>query len=494
MSDELFLGPNSENALLSVDEMAAADNAAIKSGISGETLMERAGAAIADAITARWTSMPVAVLCGPGNNGGDGFVVARLLKQAGWDVRLALLGTSDRLKGEAKIQAARWDGVISDLSPAILDGAELVVDALFGAGLSRPLDGAAKEVIAAISSETCVAVDIPSGLHGDTGEILGSAADAMLTVTFFRKKPGHLLEPGRSKCGEVLLADIGIPASVISEINPLQASNDPGIWQHHLPIIGPEHHKYNRGYAVIGGSSDMPGAAILAAAGARRAGAGMVTLTVPKESATIFRLSQPGAVVRTVRDTGTFSDIVGDNRVGAVLIGPGHGITVATRERTLAALRLKRPTVLDADALTVFKDTPELLFSSIEGPCVLTPHEGEFRILFKSDGDKLTRARCAAEVSGAVIVLKGSDTVIAAPDGRAAINHNAFPWLATSGAGDVLAGIITGLLAQGMASFEGAMAGVWMHGAAAAAHGPGLIAEDIPNLLPEILSKLYNDQ
>ena len=205
-------------------------------------------------------------------------------------------------------------------------------------------------------------------------------------------------------------------------------------------------------------------------------------------------MSQPGAVVRTVRDTGTFSDIVGDNRVGAVLIGPGHGITVATRERTLAALRLKRPTVLDADALTVFKDTPELLFSSIEGPCVLTPHEGEFRILFKSDGDKLTRARCAAEVSGAVIVLKGSDTVIAAPDGRAAINHNAFPWLATSGAGDVLAGIITGLLAQGMASFEGAMAGVWIHGAAAAAHGPGLIAEDIPNLLPEILSKLYNDQ
>ena len=474
--------------------MAAADNAAIKSGISGETLMERAGAAIADAITARWTAMPVAVLCGPGNNGGDGFVVARLLKQSGWDVRLALLGTSDRLKGEAKIQAARWDGEISDLSPAILDGAELVVDALFGAGLSRPLDGAAKEVIAAISSETCVAVDMPSGLHGDTGEILGSAADAMLTVTFFRKKPGHLLEPGRSKCGEVLLADIGIPASVISEINPLQASNDPGIWQHHLPILGPEHHKFNRGYAVIGGSSDMPGAAILAAAGARRAGAGMVTLTVPKESATIFRLSQPGAVVRTVRDTGTFSDIVGDNRVGAVLIGPGHGITVATRERTLAALRLKRPTVLDADALTVFKDTPELLFSSIEGPCVLTPHEGEFRILFKSDGDKLTRARCAAEVSGAVIVLKGSDTVIAAPDGRAAINHNAFPWLATSGAGDVLAGIITGLLAQGMASFEGAMAGVWIHGAAAAAHGPGLIAEDIPNLLPDILSKLYNDQ
>ena len=264
--------------------MAAADNAAIKSGISGETLMERAGAAIADAITARWTAMPVAVLCGPGNNGGDGFVVARLLKQSGWDVRLALLGTSDRLKGEAKIQAARWDGEISDLSPAILDGAELVVDALFGAGLSRPLDGAAKEVIAAISSETCVAVDIPSGLHGDTGEILGSAADAMLTVTFFRKKPGHLLEPGRSKCGEVLLADIGIPASVISEINPLQASNDPGIWQHHLPIIGPEHHKYNRGYAVIGGSSDMPGAAILAAAGARRAGAGMVTLTVPKKA------------------------------------------------------------------------------------------------------------------------------------------------------------------------------------------------------------------
>lgn len=490
----MFLGPNGENALLTVEEMNAADNGAIEGGISGETLMENAGAAIAKAIIARWAPMPTAVLCGPGNNGGDGFVVARLLKQAGWDIRLALLGAHHALKGDAKIHADLWDGTIADLSPSILDGTELVVDSLFGAGLSRPLDGIAKDVLAAIGPRICVAVDTPSGLHGNTGEILGFAPNAALTVTFFRKKPGHLLQPGRSKCGEILLADIGIPTSVLSQITPQQARNSPRIWRDKLPDMAPVQHKYSRGYVVISGSADMPGAAILATMAARRVGAGMVTLTVPKESAAIYRLSQPGAVVRTVRDTGTFSEIAGDERVGAVLLGPGHGITVATRERALAALRLKHPTVLDADALTVFADTPDLLFSSIEGPCVLTPHDGEFRMLFDSDGDKLSRARRAAATSGAVILLKGSDTVIAAPDGRAAINHNAPPWLATAGAGDVLAGIIVGLLAQGMAPFEAAMAGAWMHGEAAAAHGPGLIAEDIPNLLPEILKELYKDQ
>ena len=487
----MFLGPNGENALLSVEEMAAADNAAIKSGILGETLMESAGAAITDAIIDRWEPLPTVVLCGPGNNGGDGFVVARLLKQAGWDVRLSLLGTRDKLKGDAKIHADRWDGAILEFSTATLDGAQLVVDALFGSGLSRSLDGPTKEVLTAISSKICVAVDTPSGVHGDTGKILGFAPDAALTVTFFREKPGHLLQPGKSKCGEVVLADIGIPASVLTNISPKQVRNCPEVWQNQLPILEPGHHKYSRGYVVISGSGDMPGAAILAALGARRAGAGIVTLTVPKESSAIYRLSQPGTLVRTVRDTGTFCEIVGDRRVGSVLLGPGHGITVATRERVLAALRLKRPTVLDADALTVFEETPELLFASIEGPCVLTPHEGEFGMLFEANGDKLKRARRAAEASGAVILLKGSDTVIAAPDGRAAINHNAPPWLATAGSGDVLAGIISGLLAQGMAPFEGAMAGAWMHGAAAATHGPGLIAEDIPNLLPKILKELY---
>jgi hydroxyethylthiazole kinase-like uncharacterized protein yjeF len=490
----LFLGIDHSNAILTVDEMARADQAAIERGISGETLMANAGAAIFDAILARWQPQPTAVLCGPGNNGGDGFVVARLLREAGWDVRVALLGDREALKGDAKIHAERWTGDVCRISPTILSGVGLVVDALFGAGLSRPLEGMAKETIAAIRDKACVAVDVPSGVHGDSGEVLGIAPNAALTVTFFRKKAAHLLLPGRFKCGDITVADIGIPADVLDDIRTQKAVNGPELWSAKLPMSQPEHHKYSRGYAVISGSADMPGAAILAAMGARRAGAGMLTITVPKEAAAIYRLSQLGAVIQLVRGTGTFTEVVGDARVKAVLIGPGHGVTVATRERTLAALRLKKAVVLDADALTVFGDGRELLFSSIEGPCVCTPHEGEFRALFDYGGDKITRVRMAAKESGAVILLKGADTVIASPDGRVVVNDNAPPWLATAGSGDVLAGLIVGLLAQGADAFDAAQMATWLHGAAATAFGPGLIAEDIPEMLPSVLKQLFKSQ
>jgi ADP-dependent NAD(P)H-hydrate dehydratase / NAD(P)H-hydrate epimerase len=490
----LFLGIDHSNAILTVDEMARADQATVERGVSGETLMANAGAAIVEAILARWQPQSLAVLCGPGNNGGDGFVVARLLREAGWDIRVGLLGDRNALKGDAKIHAERWTGDIHPILPDILSGVGLVVDALFGAGLSRPLEGMAKDTIEAIGDRACIAVDVPSGVHGDSGEVLGIAPRAALTVTFFRKKPGHLLLPGRLKCGDVTVADIGIPVDVLDGISPRNAVNGPALWWAKMPMSQPDHHKYSRGYAVISGSADMPGAAILAAMGARRAGAGMLTLTVPKESAAIYRLSQLGAVIRPVRDTGTFAEIIGDARVKAVLIGPGHGITVATRERALAALRLKKATVLDADALTVFSESRELLFSSIEGPCVFTPHDGEFRALFDHDGDKISRARLAAKESGAVILLKGADTVIASPDGRVVVNDNAPPWLATSGSGDVLAGIIVGLLAQGGDAFEAAQMASWLHGAAATAFGPGLIAEDIPEMLPSILKQLFKTQ
>jgi len=479
-----------ENALLLVDQMGQADESAIAGGTPGETLMENAGKAIADAIIDRWQPQPTAILCGPGNNGGDGFVVARLLQEEGWPVRLGLMGNASALKGDAKIHSERWQGPIESLDTALLEDSTLVVDALFGAGLSRPPSGEALTILQAIDDRTCVAVDMPSGVDGNNGEILGFAPLAHLTITFFRKKPGHLLYPGRRNCGELLVADIGIPEIVLEEISPNQAENSPNLWLDKLPPHNPEQHKFSRGYAVICGSAEMPGAAILAAAGARRTGLGMVTMAVPKEGSAVYRLGVPGGVTRTVRDTATFSEVIEDPRVNAVLIGPGHGISVATRERALAALRLEIPTVLDADAITVFGDCKDLLLSTLKGPCILTPHEGEFKSLFDHEGDKLSRARAAAQECDAVILLKGADTVVAAPDGRAVINTNAPPTLATAGAGDVLAGIVTAFLARGMPAFEAAIAGAWLHGEAAARFGAGLIAEDIPEMIPKILKQI----
>lgn len=480
----------SEQVLLSVDQMYRADEAAIRGGISGETLMENAGAAIAVAIQDRWRPCRVTVLCGPGNNGGDGFVVARLLTEAGWKVRLALLGDLEALKGDAKSHATRWMGDVEPLSPASLDDADLIVDALFGAGLARDIDGIARETMSAIGARPVVAVDVPSGVHGDTGAIMGFAPRAVLTVTFFRRKPGHLLMPGRAYCGDVQIADIGIPDTVLAEIEPQQSANGPEGWLPRFPWPRLEDHKYSRGHAVITGGRHMTGAARMAALAAQRVGAGLVTTVVPFEAFVVYKIALTSVIVRSFRDTRGFAEQIGEPRVSACLVGPGNGVAGGTRERVLAALRTGKPTVLDADALTVFEDAPDLFCESITGPCVLTPHDGEFARLFDTEGDKLTRVRNAARKSGAIVVLKGVDTVIAAPDGRAVINDNAPPDLATGGSGDVLAGFVTGLLAQGQEAFEAACAAVWLHGAAAQAFGPGLVADDLIESLPQILRQL----
>ena len=485
---------SSDSMLLTVAEMSRADAAAVAAGIAGVHLMENAGRAVAEAIRTRWTRRPVAVLCGPGNNGGDGFVVARLLRDGGWPVRLALLGTRDRLAGDAATHAARWDGPVEALMPEVLDGADIVVDALFGAGLSRPLEGPAKAVVEAIGHRICVAVDVPSGVHGDSGAILGTAPQAALTVTFFRRKPGHLLLPGRERCGRVIVADIGIPPDVLGPIAPRQAENRPANWLASLPMPDDAHHKYSRGYAVIAGGPEMTGAARLAARAARRVGAGMVSVAVPYDARVIYRVAMEGAVIRPFRDTATFTEIAEDPRVGACLVGPGNGVMGGTRERALAVLRLAKPVVLDADALSVFETNRGLLADTIRGPCILTPHEGEFRRLFDATGDKLSRVRAAAAESGAVVLLKGADTTIAAPDGRAVINANAPATLATAGTGDVLAGMAVGLLAQGMDAFEAACAAAWIHGAAACKVGVGMIAEDLPDAVPSILQELQSER
>jgi len=484
---------NFQTALLNVHQMGEADRLTIAAGTSAIELMENAGKAVACEIQKRWPACPVIVLCGPGNNGGDGFVVARHLLQAGWPVRIALLGERDHLKGEARHHADLWQGTIEPLTPAALGDTELVVDAIFGAGLSRALDGMAKETLAAVAKRglSMVAVDIPSGVMGDTGEAFGAVA-AVLTVTCFRKKPGHLLLPGRSLCGEVIVADIGTPSSVLEQIMPNTFENDPALWLSILPKPEDDGNKYTMGHALISGGYPMTGAARMAARAAARTGAGLVTIAVPEIAFPIYAASLTSIMVHPLAAPEDFDKMLADPRLSAFLIGPGAGTGENTRARLLTLLATGRPTVIDADAITAFKDNPPSLDKAITGPCVITPHEGEFSRLFDTKGDKLTRVRAAARRSGAIIVLKGSDTVIAAPDGRAIINSNAPPTLATAGSGDVLSGVILGLLAQGMEPFLAAATAVWLHGAAANEFGPKLMAEDLPDLLPGVFRCLHN--
>lgn len=482
------------NELLTVDEMYRADAATVGGGVPSLELMEAAGQAIAEEIQDRWKKRPVAILCGPGNNGGDGFVVACLLVKARWPITVSLLGEHGKLTGDAAINAERWQGDIEPLSTKALEGDPLVVDALFGAGLTRPLDGVAREIVETINARRldCVAVDIPSGVHGDNGEILGAAPFATLTVTFFRAKPGHVLLPGRVHCGALIVADIGIPEMVLDDIRPQTFVNGPSLWLENYPWPRADAHKYSRGHAVVAGGETLTGAARLAAYGARRIGAGLVTIAAPLGTFEIYAADRPGTLVKTTANTDEFRQLLDDPRKNAVLVGPGAGVSTSTRERVIATLSVDKGVVLDADVFTVFEDDPGTLLAAITGDCLLTPHEGEFARVFDVDGDKLSRARAAARESGAVLLVKGPDTVIAAPDGRAVINASGSPDLATAGTGDVLAGMALGLITQGMDLFGAAAAATWLHGAAAEEAGPGMIAEDLPDTLPLILARLLN--
>ena len=478
-------------AILEVLRRAEAVRLACASGHTEYELMERAGTAVAPEIDLRWPIRPVTVLCGPGRNGGEGFVAARQLSEAGWPVRLALLGSFELLTSDVRLHAQRWDGVCEALELQILDDAELVIDALFGAGLDRPLGVQEQMILQVVASRgvPLIAIDIPSGLVADTGESMGAVA-ATMTVTCIRKLPAHLLQPGRDLCGEVVVAAIGLPELVSTQVLPETFENDPALWLAELPRPTSTDHKYSRGHALISGGYPRIGAARLAAHGAARIGAGITTIAVPHFAVAIYAAELNGILVEPLVTEIDFDQLLVPGRSTAMLIGPGAGLSPATRARVFAMLRTGLPTVLDADALTIFSDTPHELFGCIQGTCILTPHQGEFDRLFPGHGDKLTRSRNAARRSGAIIVLKGSDTVIAHPDGRAIINGNAPPSLATAGTGDVLAGLILGLLAQGMDPFLAAAAGVWLHGAAATSFGTGLVAEDLPVLLADVLRRL----
>jgi len=470
-----------------VAEIAAADRAAIAAGVSGVELMERAGAAVADAIVERFSLRPVAVLCGPGNNGGDGYVVARVLKERGWPVELRALGAPET--PDAKAAAARWAGESVAFDAPLR--ARLYVDALFGAGLSRPLNGEAGAMALRLAEhpERVVAVDVPSGLPGDTGEPKGPCVAAGLTVTFHAKKPAHVLEPGHGRCGEVVVADIGL-ADMACDL----VENGPDLWLSAFPWPSASSHKHARGrLAVVSGEAWSTGAARLSARSGLRVGAGVVTLLSPPDAMAVNAAHLEAVMLQSFDTDTELEQLAAD--VDAAIIGPAAGINESTLMNVLALARTGAALVIDADAITVFRDDPEELFSVLDVDDVLTPHPGEFERLFpgmlKDAPERIAAARRAAAQADAIVLLKGPDTVIAAPDGRAAVNTNGSPWLATAGSGDVLAGLIGGLIAQGMGSFEAACAGAWIHAEAADAHGPGLIAEDLPGLTPMVLRRLH---
>ena len=494
-------------ALLSPAQMAEADRRTIEGGVPGIDLMERAGQAVARGAAAL---MPpgglVVLLCGPGNNGGDGLIAARCLSSAGFAVDVRLLKAPGLFRGDAALAFERMglphgdthegDHVASDLIAA-LGAADLVVDALFGAGLDRPLEGKAGDLVEAVNAagKPVLAVDLPSGVNGSDGTAQGKAIKAHATVTFFREKPGHLLWPGRGLCGKVSVADIGIGEHVLDDIGPDTFLNAPELWVRSWPRPDPAGHKYSRGHAVVfGGPVSATGAARLSAGAALRAGAGLVTLASPPDALLVNACHLTAVMLKKVADAEAIAALLADTRLNAVLIGPGYGIGEGTRQAVGAILSAGRATVLDADALTSFADRPDALFGAIQAaqaPVLLTPHDGEFARLFPDlEGGKLARARAAAARSGAVVVMKGPDTVVAGPDGRAAINRNAPAWLATAGSGDVLAGIAAGLLAQGVPGFEAAAQAVWLHGEAGREAGPGLTAEDLAPALKAGIRRL----
>jgi ADP-dependent NAD(P)H-hydrate dehydratase / NAD(P)H-hydrate epimerase len=485
----------SPQALLDTAAARAIDKAAIAAGTPEVELMERAGAATAAAIQARWQPHPTLVLTGPGNNGGDGFVIARLLREAGWDVRVAGMKQRDKLSGAAAIAAGRWPDTIEDLVPDALRRAELVVDALFGIGLGRPLDGVARAVVEALNANPVpvVAVDIASGVDSDSGAVLGAAIEADLTVTFFRRKPGHLLLPGRDLSGDIVVSDLNVDAQIYASIPATIFANEPDLWIDAVPWPTSGSHKYTRGHAVVLGGTKMTGAARLAAHAAQRVGAGLVTIASDPSVASLYAAWRADLLVSSVATPQDFTDLLADRRLNAVLLGPGAGVDARLEAAIATALDAEVGLVLDADAFRVLAEANGLL-GRLNKRVLMTPHEGEFQRVFGPPSPRVPAALKAAAGTGATVLLKGSDTIIATPDGKLIVNTGAPPDLATAGSGDVLAGLAVGLLANRLSPTLAASMACWIHGKAASLFGPGLIAGDLPDMVPRILTILRNFQ
>lgn len=491
-----------DTLLLTPDEMGLADRAAATSGLSSYCLMERAGQAVAAAALRHFPdALRFVVLCGPGNNGGDGYVAARALHEAGAATVVHAHGDPERLKGDALQARDRCPLSATGFDQCAFRPGDVIIDAVFGAGLARDVPAEVARLIEAATEQRLpvVAVDLPSGLDGLSGCVRGAAFTATRTITFMARKPGHLLMPGRALCGPVDVFDIGIPSRIVRMAAGSLRRNSPALWS--LPSLGLHSHKFRRGHlAVLSGPAISTGAARLSAMAGLRAGAGLVTIGAEGQALQSLSAQLTAIMIQKIDTLHDFSEWVADQRLSAFVLGPAFGI--GRKARDFVERLAGRPLVLDADGISSFRENPEQLFSLYEPGCeptlVLTPHEGEFARLFPDLAaepglSKVEKAAQAAARARAIVVYKGADTVIASPAGQARINDNAPAFLATAGSGDVLAGIIGGLMAQGMPAFDAASAGVWLHGAAGTVAGQGLTAEDLPAALTEVLAACSSD-
>lgn len=494
--------------LLTPEEMAQVDKRAIAAGpFDGAALMARAGTAVAAATLERFAQAAgFDVLCGPGNNGGDGYVVARLLAERGLPVSVWAL-SQPRAGSDAESAALACPIEARPLAQFGATGDRVVIDALFGAGLSRALEGVAAACAQGVREAGCkvIAVDIPSGVSGLTGQPLGPAFSADLTVTFVRKKPGHLLQPGRRLCGALIVADIGIGDATVAQAGVSAFENAPALWRGAMPALALDTYKYRRGHVgVFSGGPSATGAARLSAMAAARIGAGAVTLLSRPEALQVNAMHLTAIMLRRIDGLEDAQAFIAERRPAALVFGPAFGTDDRAADFAAGLLDVLRDcetsVAFDADAITLYAARPDAFFKSVRKAKGLnafaTPHEGEFARLFPDLAadrvlSKLEKTRAAARRSGCTVIYKGPDTVIASPDGRTAINANGTPQLATAGSGDVLSGFVAGLAAQGMPPFEAACAAVWIHAAAAGVFGPGLIAEDLPLAAVSVLHDLY---
>ena len=481
--------------LLANETAAAVDRAAIEGGIPGIELMENAGRGIVRAVLRRYAPRRCVVLCGPGNNGGDGYVVARRLAAAGVRVMTASTGSRDALVGDAAIASSRWTGRHEPVAGLVPQADDIVIDAVFGSGLTRDFDGDAAAMLRQAQSigARIIAVDVPSGVNGTTGAVQGWAPTAEMTVTFNRLKLGHVLQPGRSHCGDVLCVDIGIPDGCQPAGPDVPRLNTPGLWLDHVPPADPAHSKYDRGHlAMLGGGALMTGATIMAARSGEATGAGLVTVMCDAVAAPVYASHLVSPMTRLVERADELASFVHDRRVRAIVAGPGMGLGADRSDMLEAALRSQRPCVLDADAITLVAGDTTRFLPLVHGHCVLTPHEGEFGRLHHEPGPKLVRAGQLAVRLGCVVLLKGSDTIVASPCGRAVVNACGPVTLARAGSGDILAGIVGGLLARGMLPYEAALAACWIHAMAALRLGSLSSSEQLADPIAAIMRDLQS--
>lgn len=500
MCPDKAINNNSSNEVLSIAQARMADRLTIEAGTSSFSLLSTAGLRVFEYTQSLIDdNARILVACGTGNNGGDGLITAQLLIENGYNVDVALMSEAKSLKGDAHQALQQLSCPLLSLIDTRPDHYTLIIDAVLGVGLDRCVSDSLAVWIRAVneSSVPVISIDIPTGIHGETGAVLGVAIRADHTVTFYRKKIGHLLYPGRAHAGHLSVASIGISDALVDELTPTVYENLPSLWKSHLPVLSWSSHKYERGYTVVLVGT-ATGAARLTAYAALRAGAGVVTLASPSHLSNIVASHVTCEMIKHINNADELQIYLKDSRITSVVLGPGMGISEQTRQMVSAALTSNKNVLLDADAISSFENLEIELFTLI-AKCtqsvVLTPHKGEFQRLFKSlnlasSSSKVDVTREAARQSGAVVVYKGADTVIAAPSGRCAINTNSPVGLATAGSGDVLVGTIAGWISQNVGDFEAACMGCWLHGEAATEFGPGLIASDIANEYPKILKKL----